>query len=79
LYVGVTSNLLARARQHKDGLVTSFTKEHHVHMLVYYELHETMCAAITREKQLKKWRRSWKLRLIEEDNLFWNDLWDRFQ
>jgi putative endonuclease len=79
LYIGVTSNLLARVWQHRNNLVPGFTQEHSVHLLVYYELHETMYAAIGREKQLKKWRRKWKLRLIEETNLFWNDLWDQLQ
>ena len=79
LYIGVTSNLASRVWQHRNNLVPGFTHEHGVHLLVYYELHETMYTAISREKQLKKWKRKWKLRLIEETNLFWKDLWDQLQ
>ena len=76
LYIGVTSDLVNRCWEHKSDLVDGFTKKYEVHHLVYYELHEDMTAAILREKQLKKWRREWKLRLIEEQNPQWNDLWD---
>jgi putative endonuclease len=76
LYIGVTSNLQARIWQHKNGTHEGFTKKYNVHMLVYHELHGDMPAAITREKQLKKWNRAWKLRLIEEGNPEWRDLWD---
>lgn len=76
LYTGVTSNLIQRVWEHKNDLVKGFTNKYHVHMLVYFELHEDMLAAITREKQLKKWNRKWKLALIEKDNPQWNDLWD---
>ena len=74
LYVGVTSNLPKRIGEHKDGVVEGFTKEYGCKDLVWYELHETPMAAITREKQLKKWNRAWKLRLIEEMNPKWRDL-----
>ena len=77
LYIGVTSNLLARAQQHRRGLVSGFTRQYHVKLLVYYEVHETMYAAITREKRMKKWRRAWKVEVIEEKNLFWKDLWEQ--
>ena len=76
LYIGVTSDLGKRAWEHKNDLVEGFTKRYGVHRLVYYELHSDMLSAITREKQLKKWNRAWKLELIEENNPEWNDLWD---
>ena len=76
LYIGVTSNLIQRVYQHREHLTQGFTNQHHVTMLVWYELlHSTMEHAITREKQLKKWNRQWKLRLIEEKNPSWQDLW----
>ena len=65
LYIGVTSNLIQRIWQHKHNLVDGFTKQHGLHMLVYYEMHEGMLNAIHREKQLKKWNRAWKVELIE--------------
>ena len=64
LYVGVTSDVVKRGWEHRNGLVDGFTKKYSVHWLVYYEIHENMLAAITREKQIKKWNRAWKLRLI---------------
>ena len=79
LYVGVTSDLRKRVWQHKNNIVDGFSRRNSVHLLVYYELHDSMEAAITREKQLKKWNRSWKLRLIEEQNLNWDDLWLQIQ
>lgn len=75
LYVGVTSDLIKRAWEHRSNLAEGFTKKYNVHELVYYELHGDMIAAITREKQLKKWNRAWKLKLIEEQNPDWRDLW----
>jgi putative endonuclease len=75
LYVGVTSDLVKRGWEHRTNAVDGFTKKYGVHALVYYELHENMISAITREKQLKKWNRAWKLRLIEERNPEWHDLW----
>ena len=74
LYIGVTSQLLTRIWQHQHGLVDGFTRKYSIKTLVYYEPHETMYAAITREKQLKKWKRAWKIRLIEEFNPGWKDL-----
>ncbi len=74
LYVGVTSNLTQRVWQHKESLADGFTSQYGVKTLVYFEAHETAESAITREKQIKKWRRAWKLRLIEERNPEWNDL-----
>ena len=75
LYIGVTSNLTQRVYQHREHLAQGFTNQHHVTLLVWYELHSTMEHAITREKQLKKWNRQWKLRLIDEKNPSWQDLW----
>ena len=75
LYTGVTSDLVARTWQHREHVVDGFTKRYNVTMLVWYELHGSMDAAILREKQIKKWNRAWKLRLIQEANPRWNDLW----
>ena len=75
LYVGVTNDLIRRIWEHKHDLVDGFTKKYGVHILVYYELHTTMTEAIRREKQIKKWYRTWKIRLIEEENPDWQDLW----
>jgi putative endonuclease len=75
LYVGVTSNLIARTWQHREHVVEGFTKKYDVTRLAWYELHETMESAIYREKQIKKWLRSWKIELIEKRNPYWNDLW----
>jgi putative endonuclease len=77
LYIGVTSDLAGRVSVHIQDLVPGFTAKHSVHRLVYYEMHETMEAAIAREKQLKKWNRLWKIRLIEGANPEWLDLFDR--
>jgi len=76
LYIGVTNDLVERVWQHKNDMTEGFSKKYAVHKLVYYELHRDMVAAITREKQLKKWNRAWKLELIEEKNPDWKDLWD---
>ena len=75
LYVGVTSDLIRRVWEHKNHVADGFTRKYYVHDLVYYELHEDMTAAITREKQLKKWNRKWKMKLIEADNSEWRDLY----
>ena len=75
LYIGVTSDLIARVYQHKSECVDGFTKRYHVHNLVWYELHATMASAILREKQLKKWNRAWKMELIEKTNPHWRDRW----
>jgi putative endonuclease len=76
LYTGVTSNLIRRVWEHKNNCVEGFTKQYGVHQLVYFEFHDDMVAAITREKRIKKWNRDWKLRLIEERNPEWKDLYD---
>jgi putative endonuclease len=76
LYVGVTSDLIKRVWQHKNDQVEGFTKQYGVHVLVWYEPHETMDSAIKREKAIKKWNRSWKLKLIEQSNTLWRDLYE---
>ena len=76
LYIGVTSYLTKRIYEHREHLMDGFTKEYGVDQLVYYELHETMEAAIHREKRLKKYTRAAKLKLIETLNPQWNDLWN---
>lgn len=76
LYVGVTSDLVKRVYEHKQGAAEGFTKKYNIKTLVYFEFHDAMDAAILREKQLKKWERAWKLRLIEEQNPNWVDLFD---
>ncbi|MEN0105228.1 MAG: GIY-YIG nuclease family protein [Pseudomonas sp.] len=76
LYIGVTSNLIQRIWQHRNDSAPGFTRRYGIHTLVYYEVHEDMPSAITREKQLKKWRREWKLKLIEARNPRWLDLWN---
>jgi putative endonuclease len=75
LYIGVTSNLQKRAWEHKTDLVEGFTRRYGVHHLVYFELHEDMIFRHKKEKQMKKWNRTWKLQLIERQNPRWNDLW----
>ena len=74
LYTGVTSDLLARLYQHREGITRGFTSRHNVLRLMYYEVHATMDAAITREKAIKRWKREYKLNLIERDNPEWLDL-----
>ena len=74
LYVGVTSNLIGRILQHRDGTYESFTKRHGIVRLIWFEMADTMEAAIASEKRIKKWRRDWKKNLIEHDNPKWEDL-----
>ena len=76
LYIGVTSVLWNRVATHKDAGIPGFTQKYNVHLLVWYEHHQTMEAAIKREKQLKKWNRAWKIATIEERNPSWRDLHD---
>ena len=76
LYIGVTSNLPKRIWEHKNKVVEGFTKKYGIDQLVWYEVHETMESAIAREKAIKKWRRHWKLRVIEEMNPEWKDLYE---
>ncbi|MGO8944819.1 MAG: GIY-YIG nuclease family protein [Syntrophobacteraceae bacterium] len=75
LCIGVTSNLVKRIWEHRNNLVTGFTECYGVHNLVWYVPHESMESAIQREKQLKEWKRSWKMRLIESTNPNWEDLY----
>jgi putative endonuclease len=74
LYIGVTSDLDRRIREHREGLVEGFTKKYGVKRLVYFETYQRVTEAIWREKALKKWRRDWKLNLIESQNPDWRDL-----
>ena len=76
LYIGVTNDLARRVWEHRTDAANGFTKKYGVHRLVWYEVADTALAAITREKQLKKWNRAWKARLIEEMNPDWKDLYD---
>ena len=78
LYTGVTSDLLGRVYQHREGVMPGFTSKHGVKRLAWFEQHSTMEHAIRREKQIKKWLRVWKLELIERDNLGWRDLAEDF-
>ena len=75
LYIGVTNNLVKRVWEHKQDLVEGFTKKYQVHTLAYYEIADSIESAITREKQIKKWNRKWKLELIEKNNPNWKDLY----
>ena len=75
LYTGVTNDLIRRTHEHREGLVEGFSKRHGCKRLVWFETHTSIEAAITREKQLKKWLRSWKDALIERGNPEWRDLW----
>jgi|SRR6185312_8803446 len=75
LYIGVTSRLLQRIHEHREGLVDGFSKRYGLDRLIYYELHATAENAIRREKQLKEWKRAWKIELIERDNPHWIDLY----
>ena len=75
LYMGVTSDLVKRIWEHKNNLVEGFTKRYGVHQLVWYEMHENMESAIKREKQIKEWKRKWKLELIEDMNQNWEELY----
>lgn len=74
LYTGVTSDLIRRVWQHREGLGEGFTREYNVKQLVWFEQHSDIYSAITREKQIKKWEREWKIRLIQKTNPLWRDL-----
>ena len=75
LYVGVTADLVTRIHQHQAGYVPGFTRRYHVHTLVWFELHGSILEAITREKRIKRWRRAWKLELVESANPRWRNLY----
>lgn len=79
IYIGVTNNLILRVREHRQGLVDGFTKKYKVYQLVYFETYTDIRDAITREKRLKKWKREWKGRLIEERNQRWADLYSEIR
>ena len=76
LYTGVTSDIIKRIYEHKQNVVKGFTNKYNIHQLVWYEMYETAESAINREKQIKKWKRAWKLRLIEKENPEWIDLYE---
>jgi putative endonuclease len=76
LYIGVTADLIRRAYEHRTGAAKSFSKRYNLARLVYFERHEDILMAIAREKAMKKWRREWKVELIETANPGWNDLYD---
>jgi putative endonuclease len=76
LYIGVTNNLIKRVYEHKNNLADGFTKKYGIHLLVYFEIAEDITSAIKREKQLKEWRRAWKIQLIEKTNPQWKDLYE---
>ena len=76
LYIGVTNDLVRRVYEHREGMIDGFTKRHGLKTLLFFEPHDSIEAAIQREKSLKRWNRKWKLDLIESDNPTWRDLWD---
>jgi putative endonuclease len=76
LYTGVTSNLVKRVWEHKQHFVEGFTRKYGVDRLVWYEVHESMISAISREKAIKKWNRAWKVKTIEAMNPEWRDLYE---
>ncbi len=76
LYIGVTNNLVRRIHEHKHKLVPGFTKKYNVGNLVYFEATPDIVSGINREKQLKKWNRNWKIKLIQKENPDWNDLYE---
>jgi putative endonuclease len=75
LYIGVTSDLTRRIYEHRTEKIDGFTKQYHIHVLVYYEIFDSAALAIEREKQLKAWKRQWKLELISKNNPEWKDLY----
>jgi putative endonuclease len=76
LYVGVTNDLIRRVYEHKNGFVEGFTKQYNVHRLVYFEVYSSIHDALQREKNMKHWPRAWKVKLINESNPTWRDLYD---
>jgi putative endonuclease len=75
LYIGATSNLVRRVWEHKNEVVPSFTKQYHLHLLVYFEEHQTIYGAMQRERTMKHWKAEWKVALIEKNNPEWDDLY----
>ena len=78
LYIGVTNNLIKRSFQHRNNLADSFTKKYNIHKLVFYETTNDIDSALNREKQLKNWKRKWKIELIEKENSEWKDLAEEY-
>ena len=78
LYIGVTNDLIKRVYEHKNNLIEGFTNKYKVHRLVYYETTSEITSALHREKQLKKWKRAWKIELIEKNNPQWKNLYETF-
>ena len=76
LYIGMTDNLIQRVWMHRNNVVPGFTKAYGVKMLVWHEQHETRAEALTRERQMKRWNRKWKLQIIERSNPRWSDLYE---
>ncbi|MDO8669507.1 MAG: GIY-YIG nuclease family protein [Candidatus Buchananbacteria bacterium] len=76
LYTGITNNLLRRVWEHRNKIVKGFTEKYNLNRLVYYEIHEDVGQAINREKNIKKWKREWKINLIKKDNPEWIDLYE---
>ena len=76
LYIGVTSDIVKRVYEHKNGFVDGFTKQYHLKNLVYYEIYDDIEEAIKREKQLKNWHREWKIELVNKQNPHWKDLYE---
>ncbi|MBU1882356.1 GIY-YIG nuclease family protein [bacterium] len=76
LYTGVTNDLIRRTLEHKNDLISGFTKDYQTHLLVYFEIHHDPESAIIREKRIKRWKRLWKIKLIEQINPDWDDLFD---
>lgn len=76
LYIGMTDDIAKRTWQHRNGIMAGFTKKYDVKLLVWLEQHDSRESVFMRERQLKKWNRSWKLQLIEKENPNWRDLWD---
>lgn len=79
LYIGVTSNLVQRVYQHKNKTFQGFTEKYNCNKLYFYEVYEDISEAILREKRLKKWKRDWKFRIIEEVNFKWKDLYEEIR
>ena len=76
LYIGVTSDIARRAHEHREGVIDGFSRKYGLKQLVWYEMHQTMEAAIVREKQMKAWQRGWKIKTIEKMNPAWHDLYE---
>jgi putative endonuclease len=76
IYIGVTNDIVRRVHEHRTKAVPGFTSEYNIIQLVWFEIYDDPTNAITREKELKKWKRDWKVKLIEAENPGWNDLYE---